>query len=734
MPALFPRTDSVDGKANLRPTPTAEIPWRRIVVVVAFVLLPVIVVATAWLNSRLNGSLTSLTRGSLIELLSAKVTSAELWLDDQRRFAEQVASDPRVSGPALELLSQLGDRQAASLGEILGAESFRQLTIGLNAAVASQVNLGWVVLDPQGTIIASDRERLMTFSLDVPQEFSRRLNRGESTVSYALATPVPLTTSGPQSRSGGPIMLAMSPLRSGVTTVGCVAVVLDPVAGFSAILSPERVLPSQEKGEKPETYAFNRAGRMVSQIRSESQLRRIGLLPSDARMTSVLNVEVRDPGADLTRDERASNERSLQPLTLMAGMAIRGGHGENFDGYNDYRGVPVVGVWQWLDDYEIGIATEIEVAHAYAPTRLLGRAVWTLVGIISLASLGMLAVLGRERRKIRKASRAGMGKRSLGQYEIGRRIGCGGMGTVYLGQHELLRRDVAVKVLQGNELSPRAISRFEREVQATAKLRHPNTIAIFDFGRTEDNEFFYVMEWVDGITLDQLIRDYGRQPPERVIYLLLQVCGSLSEAHHKGIVHRDVKPANIMITAHSELYDTVKLLDFGLVKELDSESTILTVSESMTGTPTYMSPEAVRDAAKSDHRSDLYSLGAVGYALLTGVPVFEGGSAVDVCVKQLHEEPVRPSTRIGSRLPEDLQNVLMSCLRKFPEERPRSVDELAATLQNCADAARWSMGEARRWWEHIYQASETLDDDPGDETLLSGDVFELELDPDRTRA
>jgi serine/threonine-protein kinase len=283
-------------------------------------------------------------------------------------------------------------------------------------------------------------------------------------------------------------------------------------------------------------------------------------------------------------------------------------------------------------------------------------------------------------------------------------VGRGGMGAVYRGKHRLLSREVAIKVLEANEINPQSLSRFEREVKMTARLRHPNTIDIYDYGRTDNSTFFYVMEFVDGITLQELVDEFGPQPPARVIHLLLQICGSLSEAHQLGMIHRDVKPSNILLTARAGLYDMIKVLDFGLVKEVNRDTVELTQSDGITGTPMYMSPEAVRDAATANQQSDLYSVGAVGYTLLTGLPTFQGDSSVDVCLKQLSEEPIRPCDRIGQPLPDDLQNVLMSCLRKEPQERPLSIDDLESALRQCADAGCWTAADALRWWEVEFPA------------------------------
>ncbi len=708
-------TESRSSGASASQTPKEVSRERRRNLLAASVLAALLVGSAISIGSRFNQALEQLTRNSLIGILSVNVATTRMWLDQRRQDVTRLMGTPNVSEAASDLILSFGDRTQLRLSELLTEPAVTTFSKNLAAKVDSEIYLGWVLLDASGRVLVSDHERLITLSLPVPDTVTSRLNRGDSAVCHAIPLPIPITPDGPQSRSGGPIMLSMAPIRQGFTTIGSFALLFDPLGEFSSLLSVA------QPGKTCETYMFNRDGRMVSPSRFDNQLREMGMLAADKSVTSVLEIELRDPGVDATAGEHASLQRPSQPLTQMAVLATRGGEGEDIVGYRDYRGVRVVGAWRWIDDYDMGMATEMDVAEAYRPTLLLKQTMFGFLTLVGLATLGMLVIAWQYRQALRRDGRHLKRGRRLGQYEIGRRIGTGGMGTVHIGQHRLLKRDVAVKVLEGPDLTQRAITRFEREVQATAMLRHPNTIAIYDYGRTEKGEFFYVMEWVDGITLQRLVKEYGRQPPERVIYLLLQVCGSLSEAHHKGIVHRDIKPANIMVTAHAGLYDTVKLLDFGLVKEVDSENTILTVTDSFTGTPSYMSPEAVRDAAKVDHRSDIYSLGAVGYMLLTGVPVFEGGSAVDVCVKHINDEPMRPSERIGARLPEDLQNVLLSCLRKYPEERPRTVDELAETLQHCADASRWSIGEARRWWESIYQAADTHENEHNDETLISSE-------------
>jgi serine/threonine protein kinase len=284
------------------------------------------------------------------------------------------------------------------------------------------------------------------------------------------------------------------------------------------------------------------------------------------------------------------------------------------------------------------------------------------------------------------------------------------MGVVYRAHHAMLRRPTAVKLLDVEKTTPETIARFEREVQLTSQLSHPNTIAIYDYGRTPEGIFYYAMEYLDGIDLDELVRRFGPQPEGRVIHILQQVCGSLSEAHGIGLVHRDIKPANVILSRRGGLSDFVKLLDFGLVKAVDTQrESGLTAAGALTGTPLYLSPEAIQQPEEVDARSDLYAVGAVGYYLLTGVPVFEGASAVDVCMHHVQTPPVPPSKRFSQSLSADIEALIMTCLTKDPKDRPVSARDLAEKLANCQAASTWTAADAEAWWRQHSPESTTVD-------------------------
>jgi hypothetical protein len=313
---------------------------------------------------------------------------------------------------------------------------------------------------------------------------------------------------------------------------------------------------------------------------------------------------------------------------------------------------------------------------------------WSAIALIfsSVAS----AVLYGLRREVRDARR-------LGQYTLGDKLGEGGMGVVYRASHAMLRRPTAIKLLaDGGNVS---LIRFEQEVQLLAALNHPNIVTVHDYGRTADGSFYYAMELLDGMDLEKLVASDGAQPAERVIHLVRQAARGLQEAHELGLVHRDIKPANVFVCRRWGEPDAVKVLDFGLAKNKAESPTSVTAHDVVLGTPLYISPEALKGAALVDVRSDIYSLGAVAYFLLTAAPVFAGSTVVEVCAQHLHSVPVAPSERLGRAVPADLEAVVLCCLAKSPDDRYPTAAELERALEACAAATEWSADRARAWWK-----------------------------------
>jgi serine/threonine-protein kinase len=319
-------------------------------------------------------------------------------------------------------------------------------------------------------------------------------------------------------------------------------------------------------------------------------------------------------------------------------------------------------------------------------------------GLMIFLAISAFAIYGAHR--IEGLRRETLEARKLGQYQLLQRLGAGGMGEVCLAEHLLLRRPCAIKLIRPDRTGDvQHLRRFEREVQATATLTHPNTVQVYDYGHAADGTFFYVMEYLPGLTLEQLVERHGPLPANRTVHFLRQVCGALREAHAIGLIHRDLKPGNVMVCERGGQHDTAKLLDFGLVIPLggSSVSEKLTQEGAIAGTPAYMAPEQASGQEALDARSDIYSVGALAYFLLTGRPPFAGRSAVKVLAAHLYEAPA-PLTKYRTDVPAELEAVVMRCLAKTPAERFPDASGLERALAGCLNGAEWGEREAANWW------------------------------------
>jgi serine/threonine protein kinase len=333
---------------------------------------------------------------------------------------------------------------------------------------------------------------------------------------------------------------------------------------------------------------------------------------------------------------------------------------------------------QWVPD----VAAMLDSNNAANPIPL--PIVAALIGVVGTH------IINSVRREAFKAQQ-------FGQYRLLDKLGSGGMGEVYRAEHMLLKRPCAMKLIKPSSgTDATAIAHFEKEVKATAKLTHWNTVEIYDYGHTDDGTFYYVMELLPGMSLEELVEKHGPLPPERAVHLLRQVCGALQEAHSGGLIHRDIKPANIFAAQRGGVFDVAKLLDFGLVKETAGGSSEAQQG-SFSGTPLYMSPEQASAYNEVDARADIYSLGAVGYHLLTGKPPFAGHNVLDLLAAHASSEVVPPS-RINPVVPSDLGQVIIRCLAEDASDRFQDAAGLEQALSDCSSADQWRASHAAEWW------------------------------------
>ncbi len=331
--------------------------------------------------------------------------------------------------------------------------------------------------------------------------------------------------------------------------------------------------------------------------------------------------------------------------------------------------------------------SSLEGATAFAFTRLV-----LVMGITAVSGVIGVHTISAFRNEAFEA-------RTVGQYRLKKLIGAGGMGEVYLAEHQLMKRPCAVKLIQpGKAGDPKVLQRFEREVRATAKLSHWNTIEIFDYGRTEDGVFFYVMEYLPGMNLADMVAEHGPMPAERVTHFLTQTCEALGEAHDLGLVHRDIKPANLFSAVRGGFYDVTKLLDFGLAKPRAMIGKgDLTQEGSITGSPSFIAPEQITGETEPDGRSDIYALGASAYYLLTGEPPFADQNSMRVLIAHVQQKPAPPSS-LRDGIPADLEAIIMKCLEKEPGARYQSTREMLSDLRKCSSAGVWTYEDAQKWW------------------------------------
>jgi serine/threonine-protein kinase len=343
----------------------------------------------------------------------------------------------------------------------------------------------------------------------------------------------------------------------------------------------------------------------------------------------------------------------------------------------------------------LGVAAAVASSLETAADAEVQHHLW--IGVFGLAFVAVTAVTSSVIYGLRREARAA---RRLGQYELNRKIGEGGMGIVYEATHVMLRRPTALKLLPVEKAGRETIARFEREVRQTSRLEHPNSVYIFDYGRTPEGQFYYAMEYLDGFDLKGLVKHQGPLGEARTCLILRQAARALAEAHAMGLVHRDIKPSNIMLCSRGQVPDTVKVLDFGLVKAVDDGGSddLLTRADAIVGTPHYMAPETLRNTVDIGPEADVYALGAVGYFLLTGRHVFEGESVVEVCAQHLKDVPRPPSQYREEPVDPELESLILRCLEKDPADRFASGAGLADALESL-EIPGWGRDEAGRWWQ-----------------------------------
>jgi len=642
-----------------------------------------------WVHRGIERSLRQDLATQLQTLLRVDVAALENWIAFEDARVERWAQNEDVRRLTAQLV-QISEQPGAARDDLLNSPSLAELIRLLEPLYSQQTNLGFSIISRAGKSLADDNLDTVGEALSpAGGPYLRRILLGETVL--VKPSPQGKYAVGIEPDYKNLLMFSAAPITNDKgDRLGAMVLKFPANEKFTQILSMAQL------GKTGETYAFDSQGDIVSDLRDTHAVQAAGLLRSGRSGHTALSVQVRDPGGDLTAGYRADSPRSSWPLTRMAALATAGHDGCDMTGYRNYLGVRVLGAWRWLPEYDFGVTTEMAVQDAYAPLRYVR---WAFGGLLGLLVLLTGTVLATSFAYLSLQGQVGESSQ-LGEYTLKELIGQGGMGKVYKARHALLRRPTAVKILDGVEADRETVLRFEREVQLTSQLSHPNTIQIYDYGRTREDIFYYAMEYLPGLNLGELVAAGGALPVGRAIYLLRQVCGSLAEAHGCGLIHRDIKPANIMLCDRGGRFDVIKVLDFGLARSrLGEPSAQITDPHSLGGTPLYIAPERIRDPSILDPRSDIYALGAVAFFLLTGRQLFAGKTTADLFYQVMNGVPERLTSAAAKEMPPELDELVAACLAKDPTDRPERMAVILDTLDRLAAAFPWSQQDARRSWQ-----------------------------------
>jgi serine/threonine-protein kinase len=636
-----------------------------------------------WAYTGMKQSMHEIRAASLRALLDTEIAALDIWIDYNRAEAAQRAANPAVALPATGLATRVQAAKTAHDRDADTDDDRDALTRALGAMLPAVNAVAANVVDAQGNILATTVEGYQGLAVSRAVRDDLAVVFGGATRFIAPRPESERLVGASRYALTRPVVWFAAPVRD---TEGRVIAALQlgkySDMRFQGILGAARLDPTGE------SYAFDETGMMLTESRHADALKAQGIVPADAPRVA-LRFRLREPGP--------GNDR---PLTMPVARAIasRGAPdpaaraGVLLDPYLNYVGRPSIGAYKWLGAHDIGVAVEVDAAAAYRPLDYLVNAFWVLFALLLAATAAAvrssLSVV-RLRRELRR----------LGQYRLQEPIGEGGSSTVYRAEHALLKRPTAVKVLKKHLATDEAIARFEREVRLASRLDHPATIEIYDYGRTPDGTFYYAMEYLDGITLAELVERDGAQPVGRVALILLQVCESLREAHGLGLVHRDIKPQNVMLCRRGGEADVVKVLDFGIAKELDAADTRdLTQHANVLGTPLYMAPERLRDPADADARADIYAVGVLAFVLLTGKRPFDAPYQPALIEAILGTPAPRLAETAPAAVPASLDALIGACLAKDRDARPPHVGLLIETFADVLREQPWTPADAAAWW------------------------------------
>ena len=627
------------------------------------------------------------------------------WINSRRTVIEYMGRDPKL----LELATKVLQAHGAS-ARLTGVAAIHSQLKEEYQSILKNGDFEVVgIFDPSLNIVASNMEKLVGATLESSGDDLDFLLKAvqQKVTTFGAPRPFGIHLNRKLDLSRKSIVYFATPLLIRGDVIGLL------VTGESVARHVEPILKIGRMNDSGESYIVSSSGLMGTGSRFTESLKAAWSQAGLPQEILSLGIPLRDPGGNLMTGYKPQDALvELFPLTRLAAQAIAARSSDDptqlrgtiASEYRDYRGVPVVGAWQWLPEYGFGVATELDAGEAFSILRYLHITFGSIVLALLIAGIGWGIVTWtafKWRRRVQT--------QKLGSYELVRKISEGGIGEVHLARHALLRRSAAIKILKAPRPAPEQLARFEEEAKQVCRLSHPNTIQIYDFGMSEDGRFYLAMEYLRGINLAQLISIEGSVPPARALHIIRQVCESLQEAHNLGLIHRDIKPLNIMICRIGGIHDFVKVLDFGLVKNLAPliGKTADGSTKHLIGTPLYMAPERLQKGATVNVLTDIYSIGVLLFVLLTGRGPFDGEDDITLVQEVLYGVP-RSLSALVKGIPPELEQLVYACMARDPKLRAPSV---AVLIDQLADLSvpKWTKSDADQWWTTRYSLQVSAD-------------------------
>ncbi|WDE98403.1 serine/threonine protein kinase [Lentisphaera profundi] len=652
-------------RSSLMSIHNMEIRNRSLIIAILILLI-----ATGYFTEqRLKHEIETSVRDSLEKNLRSNAEAMKLLLTGYKERVHGISKLPLLKRTTLTMASKHDSNDKTLL-----IKNTKILESILEGFFSKNGFLDYYLISPDGHMIATLNKELLGHQVNTKDAIESLMDRDGNFVC------LPKKAIQPNTGEEFVLMYIGSSLKDNKgETYAYLAFSINPSHGFSSIMEV-----TSQTGESSETYAINNDGWMISHSRFDAELRELEILDEKAK-SSVLEVKlINEEGQALTVFKDAfSNPATAYPQVQV-----------NSDGYRDYRDSEVVGSWTYLPQYNFAITSEIDKEEAFRSLFIIRIIFGIIFGLASLLAIGLIAYALYSIKLKKKVRSAALDAASeLGQFKIIEKIGEGAMGVVYKAKHQLMQRETAIKVLKNEVCRDVDLIQFEKEVRITCRLTHPNTICIYDYGKTREGLFYYAMEYLEGSDIQEIISKTGPIAPERVVHFVKQICASLNEAHQMGLIHRDIKAQNIVVCNRGGIFDSIKVLDFGLVHDANDDN-----GHKVSGTPRYMAPEASSSRNELHESVDTYAIGILICVMLTGQYPFACEENVEDILKAHRENvPLTPSELVKFEIPKELDPIVLWCLEKDPKNRPASVAALASKLDEL-DLSPWTQDKAQKWW------------------------------------